>query len=270
VANTFYDLLDVPATASVDEIKRAFRREIARYHPDKVHHLGKEFQDIAASKAAELTRAYKILSDPATRAEYNEGGTAHLAPSDPVQPPAPSATAPSTAVSEPPVEPAAEPSGAASVFSQERAGAHDLVQRATVMRFRNALSGEFGQWDDLALAGFQVACVPKPAFWSLKLAPRVLGRFVAEVNGAALTETWTMAAKVPKDTQRDFCVVFLMGPAISPVSELAAAVSDQRRKPLNIGGKLVLVPVNTRTWSAHVPTDAPPVVKALLTRLKSA
>jgi hypothetical protein len=31
-----------------------------------------------------------------------------------------------------------------------------------------------------------------------------------------------------------------------------------------------MVPVNTRTWNAHVPTDAPPLVKSLLARLKSA
>jgi hypothetical protein len=35
------------------------------------------------------------------------------------------------------------------------------------------------------------------------------------------------------------------------------------------GGTLVMVPVNTRTWSAHIPNDAPPVVKALITRLQS-
>jgi hypothetical protein len=138
------------------------------------------------------------------------------------------------------------------------------------MRFRTALTGEFGRWDELPLAGFEIACVPKPPFWSLKLPPRVLGRFVGQVDGPAVTETWTMATRIPKDTQRDFCVVFLMGPAIAPAGELAAAINDQRRKPLSIGGKLIMVPVNTRTWSAHIPTDAPPVVKALLARLKSA
>lgn len=45
---TYYELLDVAPQASSDEIKRAFRREIARYHPDKVQHLGPEFQEIAA------------------------------------------------------------------------------------------------------------------------------------------------------------------------------------------------------------------------------
>ena len=62
---TYYELLEVAPDAPADEIKRAFRREIAKYHPDKVQHLGKEFQDIAASKAAELTQAYKTLSDAA-------------------------------------------------------------------------------------------------------------------------------------------------------------------------------------------------------------
>ena len=36
---------------------------------------------------------------------------------------------------------------------------------------------------------------------------------------------------------------------------------------LGRGGKLVLIPVNTHTWAAHVPQDAPPVVKSLLARL---
>ena len=137
------------------------------------------------------------------------------------------------------------------------------------MRFRNALNGEFGEWDDMGQTGFEVACVPKPAFWSLKLAPRVLGRFVAQVDGPAVTETWTMATRIPKDTQREFCVVFLMGPTVAPAGELAAAIIEQGRKPWPPGGKMIMVPVNTRTWTAHIPNDAPPVVKSLLIRLKA-
>ena len=271
MAKAYYKLLDVPSTAPTDEIKRAFRREIAKYHPDKVQHLGKEFQEIAATKAGELTRAYKTLIDAAARADYDagdepaDGGPAAPRPSPPPPEPAP----PSTPAAAPHAAPSTEPSGPASVFSQERAGANDLVRRATVIRFKNALTGEFGQWDELSLGGFEIACVPKPAFWSLKLAPRVLGRFVPHVDGPSVIETWTLAGRLPKDTQRDFCVVFLMGPVIAPAGELAAAISDQRRKPLKIGGKMIMVPVNTHTWSAHVPTDAPPVVKALLERLKS-
>ncbi len=47
-----------------------------------------------------------------------------------------------------------------------------------MVRFRTALTGEFRSWEEFSLAGFQVTCLPKAAFWSLKLPPRVLGRLV--------------------------------------------------------------------------------------------
>jgi hypothetical protein len=154
-----------------------------------------------------------------------------------------------------------------SAFQQDRVGANDLVQRATVMRFRSALTSEFTSWEEFSLAGFQVSCIPKANFWSLRLPPRVLGRFVPQVDGPAVTETWDMALRLPKDSQRDTCLIFLMGPAIAPAGELAAALKESMRKPSKT--KLVMVPVNTRNWSGHVPNDAPPLVKALLTRLKT-
>ena len=65
-------MLSLSPDAPSDEIKKAFRREIARYHPDKVQHLGQEFQEMAAGIAADLTEAYRILMDPAMRAKYND------------------------------------------------------------------------------------------------------------------------------------------------------------------------------------------------------
>lgn len=259
----FYQLLDVAPDAPVDEIKKAFRREIAKYHPDKVQHLGQEFQEIAASKAADLTRAYKTLTDPAARAEYDANGVPDAAST---RPSAPSSAAPAVSYTPRPI--VEEPAVGGSVFQQDRAGANDLVQRATVMRFRTALTGEFTSWEEFQLTGFQVTCVPKAAFWSLKLPPRVVGRFVPKVDGAAVTETWAMASRIPKDSQRELCVIFLMGPDVSQAGELAVAINDARRKPT--ATKLMMVPVNTRMWDAHVPTDAPPFVKSLLSRLKSA
>jgi len=63
----YYQLLEIAPTSSADEVKRAFRQQIARYHPDKVQHLGREFQEMAADRAAELTEAYRILSDEGRR-----------------------------------------------------------------------------------------------------------------------------------------------------------------------------------------------------------
>jgi hypothetical protein len=116
--------------------------------------------------------------------------------------------------------------------------------------------------------GFQVTCVPKAGFFS-KSPPRVFGRVVPVVDAAAVSEAWGLAARAPQEKPRDICV-FLMGPAVAPPGDLAAAINQERRKPMPAGVKLFVVPVNTRTWAAHVPADAPPVVKSLLNRLKSA
>ena len=273
---TYYEMLDVAPAASMDEIKRAFRREIAKYHPDKVQHLGKEFQEIAAIKAAELTQSYKTLTDETLRAEYDalleSGGeptTGYHAPAPPAPPPEAQqrpAQAPRPAERTPSPEP--DPSGHSSVFSQDRAGASDLVKRATVMRFRQALISEFGRYEEAPVQGFEITCIPKPPFWKFKLPSRVLARFADHVDAAVLAETWALASRMKPDKQRDLCV-FLMAPKVAPARDLATAMAEQKRKPMPAGGKLIMVPVNTVNWAAHIPTDAPDVVKSLLTRLKS-
>ena len=271
---TYYELLEVARDASADDIKRAFRREIAKYHPDKVQHLGKEFQDIAARKAAELTQAYKTLSDSARRADYDdllaEGGGPEpvvVSPAGPAPAGPAAAAAPQSQRARYPPVPASDVPGGPQ-FQTERQGVDDLMRRATVMRFQNALMSEFGKYEPIALRGFEVAVLPTPSFWSLKLPPRVLGRFVPHVDGKMVAETWGLASKMKKDSQRDICV-FLMGPSLASATELAVTIAEQRKRPMPAGGKLVLIPVNTKDWSAHVPTDAPNVCKALLNRLKS-
>src|SRR5262249_32838677 len=56
-----YEVLQVMRGATKEEIKAAYFNMIKRYHPDKVSHLGKEFQDIAEKKAQEINRAYETL-----------------------------------------------------------------------------------------------------------------------------------------------------------------------------------------------------------------
>lgn len=274
MSKNYYDLLGVSTGAPADEIKRAFRREIAKYHPDKVQHLGQEFQDIAVSKAAELTLAYKTLTDAAARAAYDAEVIGASAAS--AFPAATTATAPVSAPAweqAKPHSPAPEPPpppGGGSTFAQERAGASDLVRRATVARFRQALNIEFGAYDQAPVAGFEITCFPKAGRFTFRQPPRVLARFVPKVDAAAMSESFAMASRMKRDGQGDVCV-FVMGPALASAGELAAVITEQRRKPAPpIGGKVVLVPVNTQTWAAHVPTDAPAVVKSLLSRLKTA
>ena len=60
---TPYDALGVPPSASLDEIKQAYRRLANQYHPDKVSHLGDEFKMLAEKRFKEIQEAYSILKN---------------------------------------------------------------------------------------------------------------------------------------------------------------------------------------------------------------
>jgi molecular chaperone DnaJ len=68
----YYDLLGVSRDADADSLKRAYRRLARQYHPDINKDPGAEerFKDIG--------RAYEVLSDPQTRARYDQFGEAGL------------------------------------------------------------------------------------------------------------------------------------------------------------------------------------------------
>ena len=66
----YYEVLGVPKAASADEIKRAFRKLAATYHPDKNPDNKKE----AEGKFKEIAEAYEVLSDPEKRQRYDQFG----------------------------------------------------------------------------------------------------------------------------------------------------------------------------------------------------
>ena len=58
----YYTLLGIQKGASKSEIKKAYREASKKYHPDRVHHLGDEFQKVAQEKMQEINQAYQVLS----------------------------------------------------------------------------------------------------------------------------------------------------------------------------------------------------------------
>lgn len=56
-----FRVLNVNRGASVEDIERAYKRMLSKYHPDKVAHLGEEFQHIAHEKVINIKRAYEML-----------------------------------------------------------------------------------------------------------------------------------------------------------------------------------------------------------------
>ena len=267
----YYELLELTPQATADHIKRAFRAQIAKYHPDKVQHLGKEFQAMAADRAAELTEAYRILSDADRRAEYDRAfadGGMH-APAA-ASAPAPASTA--AVATAPPPRPSAppRPSDPATPigpqFRQERATRDEFVRKATMGRLRTALEA-VGGYDESEARGFDIALVPKKKLFSSTRHPRLLGRFVGTVDRDAVADTWAQAARW---AGADEACVLLMGTSLAPAGDLATEIGDQRRKHGRAGGgKVVLIPVDARDWEARMPLDAPPIAKTLLARLRS-
>ena len=69
--DTYYTALEIPTTATVDEVEVAYQRQRARYSPERVAALGAEFRQIAEARTAALDQAYVVLSDAARRAEYD-------------------------------------------------------------------------------------------------------------------------------------------------------------------------------------------------------
>jgi molecular chaperone DnaJ len=71
----YYEILGVGKTASVDEIKTAYRKAALKWHPDR----NPEHKEEAELRFRESTEAYSILSDAQKRQIYDTYGHAGLA-----------------------------------------------------------------------------------------------------------------------------------------------------------------------------------------------
>lgn len=68
----FYELLGIPATASHEDVKRAYRRLALKWHPDK----NPENSSEASEMFRQISEAYEVLSDPDKRLQYDRYGSA--------------------------------------------------------------------------------------------------------------------------------------------------------------------------------------------------
>jgi len=67
----YYSILEVSKSATLEEIKKAYRQQALKWHPDK--HTGEEKQK-AEARFKEVNQAYEVLKDPQKRQMYDQVG----------------------------------------------------------------------------------------------------------------------------------------------------------------------------------------------------
>lgn len=84
----YYKVLEVPRDANADTIKKAYRKQALRWHPDK----NQDNKVAAEEKFKDIAEAYDVLSDPQKKAVFDQYGEEGLKgggappPSDPGMP----------------------------------------------------------------------------------------------------------------------------------------------------------------------------------------
>lgn len=276
---THYELLGLEPSADADAIKKAFRREIARYHPDKVIHLGAEFQEMAATRAAELTIAYKTLTDSALREEYNASIAAGLPPPHQRQPPAePKEEAPRWQPEPPPPDPDRPREtppplrGGRGRFAAERADRDQILKRAVATRVHKIVEALYGKSSTPAVRGFDVAIVPeaKPRFLGTA-PPRVLIKVVENADGPAVTEAYVAASRSRLHVGKSPVVVLLFARTISAQPEITKAnqTNARQRKTPDTPDEVAVVIVDIADWSCRLPPNCSAMVHKLTDQICS-
>ena len=59
--SSYYKILEIDPNSSNNDVKKAYRKMAVKFHPDKVQHLGPDFQKLAEEKFKTLNNAYQQI-----------------------------------------------------------------------------------------------------------------------------------------------------------------------------------------------------------------
>jgi DnaJ-like protein len=248
-------LLGIALPASAEDVKRAYRRQISRYHPDKVQHLGEEFQVMAAEKSAQLTHIYQQLME--------SGGSDQTI--DATSKPADTGT---------PMAAAAQTTGAAprqvnraSTWQAVAVGCPSLILGAAVDRVTQSVRWTMPRAEEVPVAGFTLACRTRPDW-------RGLFKRKRPPSEAVLLRAPSDIGPGPRQRIRDLMpgvdgaiVMFdlVLNPRAAGQEEPLGRTPSARRE-----ADVFSVTVDAMTWKARVPPHAPEIAHLILERLRDA
>ncbi|KIK06856.1 hypothetical protein K443DRAFT_129441 [Laccaria amethystina LaAM-08-1] len=67
----YYKLLNIPRTATQDEVRQAYKKESLRTHPDRLANASATERNRATERFQAVADAYYVLSDPKRRQDYD-------------------------------------------------------------------------------------------------------------------------------------------------------------------------------------------------------
>jgi formylglycine-generating enzyme required for sulfatase activity len=68
---THYDILDLPTTASSEQVRAMYRILVQLFHPDRLQHANAPVREYAEERLKKINMAYSVLSDPLKRSKYD-------------------------------------------------------------------------------------------------------------------------------------------------------------------------------------------------------
>jgi curved DNA-binding protein CbpA len=241
----YYETLEVDPLCSPEELRHAFRRQVALSHPDKVSHLAREIRELATLRTAELTEAYKVLSDETRRSAYDRQ------------------------IGESP-DPAEEIGGSGDA-GKAGLGIDDFLRKTALARLRAAVQQTLPGAQEVAVEGFDAAFVARRKWGILSSGTgcgHVLARVLPDIDSTSVQDEWRRALKHARTAKGD-TYLFLLGMTIERAEKLSGAILTlQRRFQAAAETRFFIVPLDLNSFDALVPNGAPDPLRAIVKALR--
>jgi curved DNA-binding protein CbpA len=254
----YYEILSLDPSCSSEEIKCAFRQQVALSHPDKVSHLSPEIQALASLRTAELTEAYTVLRNESRRSDYNRELEKVIRTGASTRGQEKEKRCandhPETAVTEPEVS--------------------EFLRSMALERLESAVKQTLsGGARPMPMEGFD-ASYTNHRKWNVLSAGKRFAYLLALVlpciDSSAVRDGWTRALKIGRMASGDI-YLFFMGAKIGDANSLSSTILElQRQNHQKTEATLFAIPININSFNVLMPLNAPDLLRDIVKAMRMA